>query len=53
MPGKPVGLTYLALATKAGALHVEKHVWSGDREAVKSASATHALEMILNAVEQG
>ena len=53
MPGKPVGLTYLALATKAGSLRVEKHVWSGDREAVKSASATRALEMILEAVEQG
>lgn len=52
MPGKPVGLTYLAVATKGGLLRAEHHVWSGDREAVKSASADCALEMILNAVEQ-
>src|SRR5690606_2114091 len=52
MPGKPVGLFYLALATKTGTLYVEKHIWSGDREAIKNASATRALEMILQAVEQ-
>lgn len=53
MPGKPVGLTYLAVATKGGSPHVEKRIWSGDREAIKSASATRALEMIFEAVEHG
>jgi PncC family amidohydrolase len=53
MPGKPVGLTYLALATKGGLLRIEHHIWSGDREAIKHASADCALEMILEVVEQG
>jgi PncC family amidohydrolase len=51
MPGKPVGLTHLALATKDGLLRAERHVWQGDREAVKSASAECALQMILEAVQ--
>ena len=53
MPGKPVGLTYLAVATRSGWLHVENHVWPGDREAVKQSSADCALKLILRATERG
>lgn len=53
MPDKPVGLTYIAVATKGGLLRVERNIWSGDREAVKDASTDCALQMILDAVERG
>lgn len=52
MPGKPVGLTYLAVATRSGIFRVVRRVWNGDREAVKSASADCALELLLEAVKQ-
>jgi PncC family amidohydrolase len=45
-PQKPVGLTYLGLATRDQAV-VRRHVWSGDREAIKAASAEAALSLIL------
>lgn len=47
---KPVGLTYVAVAGPAG-IEVEKHVWSGDRLANKSASADAALRLLLSALE--
>lgn len=47
---KPVGLTYMGVATREGMLRVERHVWSGDREAIKMQSADAALEMVLGAV---
>jgi PncC family amidohydrolase len=50
-PGKPVGLAYLAVAG-AGDVRVERHVWSGDREANKQASALAALELLLAAAEE-
>jgi PncC family amidohydrolase len=46
-PEKPVGLTYLGVATRKGVLRVERHMGSGDREAVKMHSADAALRMIL------
>jgi len=45
-PGKPVGLTYVALAEADGAT-VRRFTWDGDREANKAASATAALELLL------
>lgn len=42
---KPVGLTYIALATPTGEW-CERHVWTGDREAVKAQSAEAALRLI-------
>jgi PncC family amidohydrolase len=44
--GKPVGLTYVALADAEGAT-VRRFTWDGDREANKAASATAALELLL------
>lgn len=46
---KPVGLTYIGLAGREGGITVERHVWPGDRQAVREASATRALELILQA----
>ncbi len=49
-PEKPVGLTYIGIATRAGTSRVEQHVWAGDRLAVKMQSADQALRMVFDAV---
>jgi len=46
-PTKPVGLTYIAAALRESEPIVRRHVWDGDREAVKAASADEALRMAL------
>lgn len=46
-PDKPVGLTYLGLAGRDGLIGVERHVWPGDRTAVREASAARALHWII------
>lgn len=51
-PHKPVGLTYIGLGVRAGdevSVTVQRHVWSGDRETIKAASADAALRLILEA----
>jgi PncC family amidohydrolase len=45
-PGKPVGLTYVAVADAAG-IEIRRFAWSGDREANKAASARAALELLV------
>ena len=50
-PEKPVGLTYIGLARRDQAAQVRRHVWRGDREAIKTASANAALEWILQIAE--
>jgi PncC family amidohydrolase len=45
-PGKPVGLTYVAVADAAG-VEIRRFGWTGDREANKDASAQAALELLL------
>src|SRR5258707_1384574 len=42
---KPVGLTYIGLCTPHSE-HVERFVWSGDREANKASSAQAALQIL-------
>jgi PncC family amidohydrolase len=44
-PDKPVGLVYIALATKGYVYH-EKHIFHGDREENKREAADAALEML-------
>ena len=44
-PTKPVGLTYIALATEKE-VRVEQHIWKGDRAQVKEQSAQSALELL-------
>jgi nicotinamide-nucleotide amidase len=44
---KPVGLTYIALAGPDDLLVVQRHIWDGDRLAIKEASAEAALQLVL------
>jgi PncC family amidohydrolase len=48
---KPVGLTYIAVASAAGT-EVRRVIWTGDRCANKISSAGVALEMLLAAVAE-
>jgi PncC family amidohydrolase len=45
---KPVGLTYIGLAGPDDLVVVQRHLWDGDREAIKSASADAALQLALD-----
>ena len=45
-PGKPVGLTFVAVADADGTT-VLRHVWGGDRSANKRSSAAAALALLL------
>ena len=45
-PQKPVGLVYLGVATREGAVRVERRVFPGDRGEVRRAAMVKALEML-------
>ena len=45
-PAKPVGLVHFACARKGRETVHERHVFPGDRAAVRSASAIRALELV-------
>lgn len=47
---KPVGLVYIAVATP-GAVVCERHVFGGDRHAVKEQTAAAALQLLLNTLQ--
>jgi len=51
-PGKPVGLTYVAVADSLGA-EVRRFVWAGDRAANREASARAAILLLLERVSGG
>jgi nicotinamide-nucleotide amidase len=48
---KPVGLVYLGLARRGQATRTERHLFGGDREAVRLASVRQALALLQTAVE--
>lgn len=48
-PTKPVGLVYIGCARRGGKPAVERHVFAGDRAAVRAASVKRALELLLAA----
>jgi nicotinamide-nucleotide amidase len=48
---KPVGLVYIAVANRDGAVEVRENHLSGDRAAVRSAAVQVALEMLMAAAE--
>jgi nicotinamide-nucleotide amidase len=51
-PGKPVGLVFLALARRGAAeVVLERHVFPGDRGAVRQSAALRGLELILEQLE--
>jgi PncC family amidohydrolase len=51
LPGKPVGLVYIALSARTGE-RVERFVWDSDREGNKAHSAEVALAMLKEFLEQ-
>ena len=51
VPGKPVGLVYLALAAKGRDTRVERQHFDGDRKAVRSAALERALELLESALD--
>jgi nicotinamide-nucleotide amidase len=50
-PEKPVGLTYIGLASADG-VQVRRFVWEGDRLENKRQSADAALQLLLDALDQ-
>ncbi|ONG47320.1 damage-inducible protein CinA [Pseudoroseomonas deserti] len=46
VPGKPVGLVYLAAARRGRPTEVQRHVFPGDRAAVRAATVAVALAML-------
>jgi PncC family amidohydrolase len=51
LPGKPVGLTWIALSTREGET-AQEFVWQGDRLQNKERSAEAAMEMLLHLLAQ-
>ncbi len=52
LPDKPVGLTYIGIAAPLlGLFRIDRHIWSGSREEVKTRSAEEAMHKILAALE--
>ena len=48
-PPKPVGLVHLAVARRGRATRHERHVFAGDRSAIREAAVAQALDMLLAA----
>ena len=48
-PGKPVGLVFIGCARRGAATVVERHVFPGDRAAVRAATVAAALRLALPA----
>jgi nicotinamide-nucleotide amidase len=46
-PAKPVGLVFIGYARRGGSPAVERHVFPGDRAAVRAATVKRALELML------
>ncbi|MBR0678802.1 nicotinamide-nucleotide amidohydrolase family protein, partial [Roseomonas alkaliterrae] len=44
-PGKPVGLVFIGCARRGAATRVERHVFPGDRTAVRAATVAAALRL--------
>jgi nicotinamide-nucleotide amidase len=51
MPGKPVGLVYIALSAPDDEW-VERHVWDGDRWENKERSAEAVLDLLRRYLER-
>ena len=47
---KPVGLVYLAVARKGSDPAIERHLFHGDRAAIRQATVERALEMLAEAI---
>ena len=51
VPGKPVGLVYLAVASKGRDTKAERQHFDGDRPAVRGAALERALELLDSALD--
>lgn len=49
-PAKPVGLVYIGCATRAGPAIVSRHVFPGDRAAVRAATVAEAFALATGAL---
>lgn len=52
-PGKPVGLVFIGCAREGAATIVERHVFPGDRAAVRAATVTAALDLAVRSIKGG
>ena len=52
-PGKPVGLVFIGCAREGAATLVERHVFPGDRAAVRSATVAAALDLARRSLTGG
>ncbi len=52
-PGKPVGLVFIGCARDGAATQVERHVFPGDRAAVRAATVAAALDLAARGVTGG
>ena len=50
---KPVGLVHLATAERQGSVRSEKHVFQGDRQAIREAAVAAALRLLREALTTG
>jgi nicotinamide-nucleotide amidase len=50
---KPIGLVYLGIARKDGAMRVERRIFPGDRAEVRNAAVVLALELLQDAAGLG
>jgi nicotinamide-nucleotide amidase len=49
---KPVGLVYVAVTRRDGTSVCERHVFTGDRKAIRRAAAARGLELVLTLLER-
>jgi nicotinamide-nucleotide amidase len=52
-PGKPVGLVYIGCAARGAPTRVARHVFPGDREAVRAATVAEAFALATGALGPG
>jgi nicotinamide-nucleotide amidase len=52
-PGKPVGLVFIGCAREGAATIVERHVFPGDRAAVRAATVSAALDLAARSIKGG
>ena len=50
-PGKPVGLVFIGCAREGVATQVERHVFPGDRAAVRAATVAAALDLAARSIK--
>ena len=52
-PGKPVGLVFIGCAREGAATIVDRHVFPGDRAAVRAATVAAALDLAARSIKGG